>query len=157
MSDRLTHQCTLHQSHMGLLVPGDNRLCQEAMEAANSAYAPYSKFFVGAAVRLRSGVVVRGANQENAAYPSGLCAERVALFAAGAQHHGHPIACLAIYSPSLADPLALPLPCGGCRQVIHETERHQQSDIKILLVTKDHTVYIAHNSQVFLPFPFVLP
>lgn len=157
MSDRLTHLCTLTK-HSLAQVPQDERaLCQEAIQAADSAYAPYSKFQVGAAVLLHSGVVVRGANQENAAYPSGLCAERVALFAAGAQHHGQSIACLAIYSPSLQSAQAVPLPCGGCRQVIHETESQQKTDIKVLLVTRDQTVYIADNSQVFLPFPFQFP
>ena len=103
----------------------DRELLREAHEAASKAYAPYSRFQVGGAVRLEDGNVVRGSNQENMAYPSGMCGERVAVFAAGAQHPGAVMCALAIVSPSpkaIADAF---MPCGGCRQVLVEAERRQ--------------------------------
>ena len=91
----------------------DRELLREAHEAASKAYAPYSLFQVGGAVRLEDGTVVRGSNQENIAYPSGMCGERVAVFAAGAQHPGAVMRAVAIVSPSpkaIADAF---MPCGG--------------------------------------------
>ena len=99
----------------------DRGLCRAAVEALEGSYAPYSHFHVGAAVRLSDGTVVKGANQENAAYPSGLCAERTAMFAAGASHPDLDMESIAIVARQdgriCSEPAA---PCGACRQVMTE-------------------------------------
>jgi cytidine deaminase len=130
------------------------KLVEESIRATESAYAPYSKFKVGAAALLENGQVVIGSNQENAAYPSGLCAERVALFACGANFKDQKITHLSVYVESFENPNEIPMPCGGCRQVINQSEFRQDSAIKILLVTKNKDIYIAENSEQLLPFPF---
>jgi cytidine deaminase len=129
-------------------------LVNESIKATESAYAPYSKFKVGAAALLEKGKIVIGSNQENAAYPSGLCAERVALFACGANFKDQKITHLSVYVESFENPSEIPMPCGGCRQVINQSEFRQDSAIKILLVTKNKDIYIAENSEQLLPFPF---
>ena len=97
----------------------DAELLRQAHEATDNSYVPYSKFHVGAAVRLANGDIVKGNNIENAAYPSGLCAERVALFSAQAQYPDVPVEALAITARSeitdVTDPVA---PCGACRQSV---------------------------------------
>jgi len=98
-------------------------LINKAIKAAGSAYAPYSKYYVGAAVLLGNGEIITGNNQENAAYPSGLCAERVAIFYAGSQFPDVPatsIAIVAIQNGSIQEEPVTP--CGGCRQVLCEKE-----------------------------------
>lgn len=129
-------------------------LVNESIKATESAYAPYSKFKVGAAALLENGKIVIGSNQENAAYPSGLCAERVALFSCGANYKDQKITHLSVYVESFENPSEIPMPCGGCRQVINQSEFRQDSAIKILLVTKNKDIYIAENSEQLLPFPF---
>ncbi|MFY0672230.1 MAG: cytidine deaminase [Bacteroidia bacterium] len=129
-------------------------LVNESISATESAYAPYSNFKVGAAALLKSGTIVIGSNQENAAYPSGLCAERVALFACGANYKEQKITHLSVYVESFENPNEIPMPCGGCRQVINQSEFKQRSEIKILLVTKNKDIYMAENSEQLLPFPF---
>lgn len=112
----------------------DRALLEAAIDAVKGSYAPYSKFNVGAAVRLADGTVVKGANQENAAYPSGLCAERTAMFAAGAQHPGVPIEAIAVIC-SRNDSLMLNpgSPCGACRQVMAQYERMAMKPLRIIL------------------------
>ena len=105
---------------MDELSSSDRALMDEAIAATGSAYAPYSNFKVGAAVRLDNGTIVRGSNQENVAYPSGLCAERTALFAASAQHSGHAVEALAIVARNPQEALVGAMPCGACRQVMAE-------------------------------------
>ncbi|TND02598.1 MAG: cdd [Bacteroidetes bacterium] len=107
-------------------------LLAEARKAAEKAYAPYSEFHVGAALLLENGTVVTGNNQENAAYPSGLCAERVAVFAAGAQFPDIPAQAIAISCKTPHFSIDTPLsPCGACRQVLAEYEsRHKQPTLK---------------------------
>ena len=106
------------------LSPDDRQLLDSALEAIGGAYAPYSHFKVGAAVRLDDGTVVRGANQENAAYPSGLCAERTAMFAAAAQYPGRKLVALAVICEQDGMLLDSPgAPCGACRQVMAQYER----------------------------------
>ena len=104
----------------------DRALLLRAKEAAKSAYAPYSKFRVGAAVRLADGTVVIGNNQENAVYPVGLCAERVALFSAQANYPDQPIVALAVTAIGSDGKISQPVPpCGSCRQAMIEAEsRH---------------------------------
>jgi cytidine deaminase len=117
----------------------DNNLVSKAVEAAKNAYAPYSHFRVGAAVLLADGSLVMGNNQENAAYPSGLCAERVALFYANANYPSTSVDTICVVVIDKDDnviPQSVS-PCGSCRQVIAETEMRYKSDIRILLVSKD--------------------
>lgn len=138
------------------LPAGDLTLMQEAMKAADDAYAPYSHFYVGAAVLLENGKIVRGNNQENAAYPSGLCAERVALFAAGAQHPGVKITALAVtaYPESRKEPEFPLSPCGDCRQVMAEYEHRYNHKIR-LIMQGGHGTYIATECVAqLLPFLF---
>ena len=129
------------------------RLLGAAVNAAKRAYAPYSHFQVGAAVLLKDGTVVEGNNQENRAYPSGLCAERVALFAAGASFPHQPVEAIAIVA--MKDGAVLPAiaPCGACRQVMLETEQRYGQPIRILLCGKDETILINAASDL-LPFSF---
>ncbi|MCB9246449.1 MAG: cytidine deaminase [Flavobacteriales bacterium] len=120
------------------------------------AYAPYSRFKVGAAVKLDNGVSLPGNNQENAAYPSGLCAERVALFHAGAVYPDAHVLELAISiqaNGELRNLDDLVSPCGACLQVIAETERRQNRAIRIL-IGGEKGYYIAEGVEQFLPFRF---
>jgi len=129
----------------------EQNLIQEAEKAAKDAYAPYSQFKVGAAVLLADGKIICGSNQENSSYPSGLCAERVALFAASAQHPGVKISYIAITSSS-QNPAA---PCGACRQVIAEYETLHNYPIGILLMSSSSGKIISANGiKNFLPMMF---
>src|SRR5699024_9590066 len=106
-------------------------------EATRRSYAPYSHFSVGAAALLANGVVVTGTNQENAAYPSGLCAERTTLFYANSQYPDQAVVTLAIAARTEKDFIDTPIPpCGACRQVILETEKRYKQPIRILLYGK---------------------
>lgn len=125
-------------------------LCMRAQKAAHSAYAPYSMFRVGAAVLLEDGSIITGNNQENAAYPSGLCAERTVLFYTHAQYPDKKIQALAIYSPDAASLLT---PCGACRQVLVEYENLQHSCIQTILVTNQE-IYVLPVAKDWLPFEF---
>ncbi len=138
------------------LPKADQLLMREAQKAADDAYAPYSKFYVGAAVILENGVVVRGSNQENAAYPSGLCAERVALFAAGAQHPGMKIIAIAISAyPEGKKQLAIPIsPCGNCRQVMSEYELRYDHKIRVIMEGGNGSFIVSENVAQFLPYLF---
>ena len=136
------------------LTEEDRTLLEAAHEAAKHAYAPYSGFHVGGAVRLACGTIVKGSNQENMAYPSGMCGERVAVFAAGAQHPGTKMTAVAIVSPSEK---AIPegfMPCGGCRQVLVEAERRQDQHLRILLQVRDEDVIISESAVNLMPFAF---
>lgn len=134
----------------------DQELMTEAKNAAEDAYAPYSKFFVGAAVMLENGVIVRGSNQENAAYPSGLCAERVALFAAGAQHPGKKIIAIAITAFQEGKKVsAFPVaPCGDCRQVMAEYETRYDHKIRMIMEGGSGSYIVSDNVAQLLPFLF---
>jgi len=112
----------------------DRTLLEAAVEATNGSYAPYSHFNVGAAVRLADGTIVKGANQENAAYPSGLCAERTAMFAAGAQYPGIGIEAIAVICARDGSLMLNPgSPCGACRQVMAQYERLAMKPMRIIL------------------------
>ena len=129
-------------------------LLKSAHHAADNAYAPYSQFQVGSAVQLSNGEVVQGSNQENMAYPSGMCGERVAVFAAGAQHPGAVMRAVAIVSPSpkaIADAF---MPCGGCRQVLVEAERRQGQPMRVILQVRDEAVMISDSAVNLMPFAF---
>ncbi|MFN5417206.1 MAG: cytidine deaminase [Flavobacteriia bacterium] len=130
-------------------------LVSKAYESAEKAYAPYSKFHVGAAVELNSGEIVLGNNQENIAYPSGLCAERVALFFAGANFPNEAVKNLIIVAKGdLIGPDDCLSPCGSCRQVIAETEMKQKSPIRIFLISESGKTFIFEKISDLLIFPF---
>ena len=127
----------------------------QAIAARANAYAPYSNFHVGAAVLLANGEVVIGNNQENASYPSGLCAERVAIFQAGAKYPGITIKAVAITATSknyvVEEPAA---PCGNCRQSMIEYEQKQKSAIAILLMGEKGEVIKIKSLADILPLAF---
>ena len=133
----------------------DQALVWQAIEATRHSYAVYSHFHVGAAVRLQDGRVVIGANQENAAFPSGLCAERTAVFAAQANHPELSIKTIAIAARNangfLKDPIS---PCGACRQVILEIEDRYKQPVRILLYGTEG-IYCFRSIKDLLPFSFV--
>lgn len=131
-------------------------LLNAAHAACKKAYAPYSNFRVGSAVRLKSGRTVIGSNQENMAYPSGLCAERVAFFSAGAQFPGDEIVAAAVVT-DIKMPLEHFSPCGGCRQVMVESELRQEKPIRFLMQAGDSDVLVSPDVIRFLPLAFKLP
>lgn len=137
------------------LSPDDQELVRRAIAATAHSYAKYSHFCVGAAIRLADGEIIIGANQENAAFPSGLCAERTAIFAAQAQHPEQAITTLAIAAKNEVGLMARPVsPCGGCRQVILEMEDRYQRPIRILLYGTQG-VYVFQSVKDLMPFSFV--
>jgi cytidine deaminase len=137
------------------LLPEDRQLLERAEEARENAYAPYSNFKVGAAVLLENGEVVIGNNQENAAYPSGLCAERVAVYAAAAIHPNTRILKIAITAEAPTYTIMQPVaPCGACRQSLLEYELKQQSDIVMLLYGEKGEVYRVNGLKQLLPLYF---
>ncbi len=126
-----------------------------AEEAANDAYAPYSNFYVGAALLLENGTLFKGSNQENAAYPSGLCAERTALFAMSAHYPKQKIKLIAVAARRQSEARYLPVtPCGACRQVMAEYEFKQQEAIPVLLHGPDGKFYRCRSVQDLLPLQF---
>jgi cytidine deaminase len=129
-------------------------LINNAKEAAENAYAPYSKFKVGAAVLLENGVIVKGNNQENAAYPSGLCAERVAIFYANAQYPDVTIKAVAISALTSNGFTTEPIPpCGSCLQVMLESETKSNTAIKVFLYGENR-ITMAEGIKQFLPVNF---
>lgn len=136
------------------LSEGEMELVEAARTIVRDAYAPYSKFRVGAALRLRSGRIVTGSNQENAAYPSGLCAERTALFYAGAQYPDDPVAALAVTAMREDGKYAtVAAPCGGCRQVILEVADRFKQPFPVYLVSAE-SVTIIEDCRQLLPINF---
>ena len=130
-------------------------LMNQAIETRKNAYAPYSKFRVGAAILLDNGKIVLGSNQENAAYPSGLCAERVAIFQAGAIYPNAKIVKLAITAASDTNPTLSPIPpCGACRQSIAEYEFKQDTPIEIYFMGESGEVYKSNSINNLLPLSF---
>lgn len=137
------------------LAAEDRQLVDAAVEATNNAYAKYSHFHVGAALRLENGMVVKGANQENAAFPSSLCAERTAVFAAQANYPDQSITTIAIAARNDKGLLQEPVtPCGSCRQVILEIEDRYKKPVRILLYGQSG-VYIINTIKDLLPLSFV--
>ena len=131
----------------------ESRLMGDAIQAADRAYAPYSRFHVGVALLLANGEIITGNNQENAAYPSGLCAERVALFYAGAQYPDVPVQLMAVVASVNGKIQPQISPCGSCRQVLLETEHRGKQPIRILLCGKDK-VRIVSSATDLLPLSF---
>ena len=133
----------------------DHKLMLMAIDARKDAYAPYSKFMVGAAVLLENDQVVIGSNQENASYPSGLCAERVAVFQASAKYPGVTIKSIAITAMSKTHLVVKPAaPCGNCRQAISEYEYKQKSPIELLLMAEKGEIIKCRSLADILPLGF---
>lgn len=130
----------------------DRRLEQLAIEAAKKAYAPYSKFLVGSAVLLANGQIVTGSNQENAAYPSGTCAERTALFWAASQWPDVPVERMIVVAFNEAGRVPVISPCGSCRQVIMETATRFHP-FPILLAGGSEVI-VLEDCRLLLPFGF---
>lgn len=139
------------------LEPADALLLQAAIDAQQLAYAPYSRFEVGAALLLEGGAIVKGGNQENASYPAGICAERTALSAASSLHPGVPVLGVAIAYRNLdrndQEDMILS-PCGICRQSLMETFTRQQKNIKMIMSSPAGRVIVLDSVENLLPFGF---
>ena len=133
----------------------DRELIEQAMKATDNAYAEYSHFYVGAALRLANGRIVIGANQENAAFPSGLCAERTAVFSAQANFPDQSIEALALVARNDNGVIDNPVtPCGACRQVLLGVEERYGLPMRILMYGKSG-VYSVGSAKDLLPLSFV--
>jgi len=137
-------------------LPDASRMLVEmAKEATENAWAPYSKFRVGAALLLENGEIISGNNQENVAFPSGLCAERVALFYAGSRYPGIPVHRIALAAWSDGDFVDEPVyPCGDCRQVLLEHENRVRRPVEIIMFGKKETKIVSSVKDL-LPLPFI--
>ena len=137
------------------LSEADREVVDAARAATANSYAVYSNFNVGAAVRLSNGTIVNGSNQENAAYPSGICAERTTLFWANSQYPKEPVEELAIAAKTGGKELEVPIPpCGACRQVIMETEKRFGNSIRIILYGAKQCYIIEDGVKALLPLFF---
>ena len=153
--EELTLKSTIQVVQLSELTDMERAVVEKAKESTYNSYAPYSHFHVGAAILLKNGTIIPGCNQENAAFPSGLCAERSALFAAGAQYPDQPVLVLAIAVRNskgefLEEPAS---PCGSCRQVIVETETRYNQPIRILLYGTKYT-YAIDGIKQLMPLSF---
>ena len=133
----------------------DRKLCLEAVKALANSHSPYSTFRVVVAMRLQSGKLLHASNQENVAYPSGLCAERVALFNWGANHPDDPITTMAITAQTDEFKLTQPVTsCGSCLQVLAEYEKKQNKPVKVLLYCQNGPIWAIEGVENQLPFLF---
>ena len=138
------------------LEPKDAELLRKAHEATQNAYAPYSKFSVGAAMRMANGEIVTGNNIENAAYPSGLCAERVAIFGAMAKFPNVAIDALAITAHSSSKLITEPVaPCGACRQVMVEAEQVSKHPLRVMCQGETGPIMVFDGIESLMPFIFL--
>ena len=130
-------------------------LIQKAAEARKKAYAPYSKFLVGAALELENGEIISGNNQENASYPSGLCAERTAVYYAGAEFPNQKILRMAIVAGSTLNPTTKPIPpCGACRQALSEYEVKQNAPMELYFMGTSGQIAVSNSVENILPWIF---
>ena len=130
-------------------------LMKKSFEARDKAYAPYSRFQVGAALLLDNGEVITGSNQENASYPSGLCAERTAVYYAGAKFPEARIKCIAVSATSLKRRVTSPVPpCGACRQALVEYEVKQKTDMEVYFMGETGAIVKAKSVKDLLPLIF---
>ncbi|MFM7661216.1 MAG: cytidine deaminase [Bacteroidota bacterium] len=142
-------------AHWEELDPDDIELVKKAFEVSENAYAPYSKFYVGASLRMEDNSIILGSNQENIAYPSGLCAERVALFYAGSNYPNLKIKKICVVAKGEIIPKENWIsPCGSCRQVIIESQNRQYQPIEIILVSQNSRVLVFQSVSDLLPFAF---
>lgn len=134
----------------------DRNLIKESQNAIEGSYSPYSRFRVGAAVLLSNGEIVRGANQENCAYPSGMCAERVALYSAGANYKNNDVIAIAITAKNEKGELTEAYPCGACLQVMVETQLRAKQKLRIIVQKDTELVQIFNGIESLMPFSFTL-
>lgn len=154
--EQITILCSIEFLQWEELSGEEQQLLEAAKEATQGSYAPYSQFFVGAALRLQNDSIVIGNNQENASYPCGLCAERTALFAANSQYPNLMVSAIAIAARNADGFLKTPItPCGSCRQVMLEVEHRQNAPMKIYLYG-ENGVYRINSSADLLPLQFSL-
>ncbi len=133
----------------------EQKLIEEAKQACQKSYSPYSHFEVGVAMALENGTIIQGANQENASFPAGLCAERVALAVCQAQYTGIAITHLAVMARRANTTAYLPIsPCGICRQSLLEVELHQKNNMIVLLPQQNEYFYKIEKAAYLLPFQF---
>ena len=132
----------------------DRRLLEMAEKSTLSAYAPYSHFKVGAALRLKNGQLITGNNQENVAYPSGMCAERVAMYYAGSQYPGEVIKTIAIAAYSDDFTVNEVSPCGACRQAMAEYQLQQKKPIRVIMKGKKGNIHVVNSVEDLLPLMF---
>lgn len=145
----------LEYENFNELDSSSQKMIQLAIEARKKAYAPYSNFTVGCSLLLDNGEIIQGSNQENAAYPSGLCAERVAIFYAGANYPNAKILKLFISASPVDRDLEQPIPpCGSCRQSIAEYEIKQDYNIEIYFMGGKGKIYKSDSLKNILPFMF---
>lgn len=154
MARKVTQQVEAELFDYSELNAQEIALVDEAIAAVENAYAPYSNFHVGAAVLLANGEVIKGSNQENAAYPSGLCAERVAIFSAGANFPKEQVKMIAIAAkPKDAADFVMASSCGNCRQAMMEYESKQNKPIQLLFVRPNNEIMKTTVGDL-LPFGF---
>lgn len=141
-------------SSAGELSTEDKALLDAAVKATEGSYAPYSKFNVGAALRLANGEIVSAANQENAAYPSGLCAERSALFYAHSRYPDTPVLAIAIAAKTNGRLTSAPTyPCGACRQVMIESQNRGKKPVKVIIGSAGK-IQVIDSIEYLMPFAF---
>ena len=136
-------------------IDAEKKLIEKTFEATYSSYAPFSKFYVGCGLLLENGEIITGSNQENAAFPSGLCAERVALNTYA--HSGNTNKIIALAVTARSEHYSIPKllsPCGGCLQVMSEMVKRQNADFKLIAFTEHGGVFVADGVSTFLPFGF---
>lgn len=151
----LIHTCHYKLYAYDELCEADRKLVDAAKESTQSSYAPYSQFQVGAAALLSDGTIISGSNQENAAYPSGLCAERTTLFFANAAHPNKAVEALAVAAYTNGKFTNVPVPpCGACRQVMLEVEQRYHQPIRILLYGTEGTYVVEGGIRELLPLIF---
>lgn len=137
------------------LPESDRNLLHQAKLAVENAYAPYSNFNVGCALLLDNGIIVKGNNQENIAYPSGLCAERVAIFSAGANYPNHSILAMAITVKADKFKVTEPImSCGACLQSMSEYEIRYKQPMRVILQGETGDIHVAEGLKNFMPFMF---
>ncbi|MGW8123042.1 cytidine deaminase [Roseivirga echinicomitans] len=155
MAKRISKEVSLTQYQVNELDQETITLIEAAKKAALNAYSPYSNFQVGAALLLDNGETILGNNQENACYPAGLCAERVAFFSAKSRLPDAQILKVAIVAkPKGQEQFKMATPCGSCRQVMSEYENNQEQSIKVYLTATDGSILESDSIDNFLPFKF---
>lgn len=152
---KLRIETTVYQAEsLDELSQEEQILVKKSKEIVKNAYAPYSKFNVGASVLLENGKYFSGSNQENAAFPSGMCAERVAMYFANAQYPDVPVKAVAISAFYNEEYTEEPVPpCGACRQVLLESETRFKKPIKVILASKNK-ITLTENVKTLLPINF---
>ena len=155
MPKKISQDVFLLQHNFELLPLEVQELFDIAKKAADNAHSPYSNFQVGAALKMANGDVYTGSNQENASFPAGLCAERVAIYAAKAQHPDVPVEFMVIVAKHIeAKDFQYATPCGQCRQSMNEYEEKQETPIRIYLLAEDDQVFESRSVENLLPFKF---